>query len=431
MLGEKIEVTRWDNESQQYVSVGNLVKAVQEGREHPIIGFQYDKEYLLNFPLLAPSDIETIYGENVVIGSSKHNDYLPTYFKQFLPDEQTKQYMAMADRAVLTLDSFDLLKYVTSFKGSFKAIQFNFDSETQHNMPPSVEDACITLLKLKDAQANGMEEQLLSFTYNLEKRLPSIFALVNIDEELHHCKMSLHENENEVKKLKVIREIATNVGIETPMLFTADIDGNHFSGHITGEAKHSAVEQVSEIHNEIPIACLLETSKRVTSYENNTFAKIADVVTHHCPNVPKSLFLKIALLSNLCLQNHLSPHNLFLREETPGNWNMAPLNITHPDQDLKLTPSISINEVHSAFLPIYFDEYCVKSIAQSFKMGEQVVKEVITEFSEQFKNFIHIAEQNGLGAKDIEMELEQIAKSNIVEFADDIEKEKINEVSPE
>ena len=305
-----------NNDSQGFVIVGNLVKVERVDREYPIIGFQYDDDYLSKYSYLAPSGLEPIHAENVVIGDTKHNDFIPSYFKQFLPDDATKHYINKINRESLSYDSFDLLKYVTSVKGSFKAIQLNHDASKQSNMALPVVHACKQLISFQDSNQEIEDLELLSSIYNVEQHIPSINAMVNVDGELYHCILQLHENEVEPKKLKTVREIFSNAGVDTPVIFTAETDGKYFTGHITGVEKHSAAIEKSQIFNEIPIACLLEVSNRTTSFEKDTFAKIADVTAAHSSNTAKESILKIALLSNLLLQKHLNTSQYFFKRSS-------------------------------------------------------------------------------------------------------------------
>ena len=94
-------------------------------------------------------------------------------------------------------------------------------------------------------------------------------------------------------------------------------------------------------------------------------------------------------------------------------------------------PTIAMSDAHSTRLQLSFDEHTTHSISKSFKLNEDKVNRTIINLSEQLKNYSRVAEKYGLQTKDIEMELEHISKSNLVEYANQLTTGRFKEMKPE
>lgn len=414
--GNFINVTRWINREQEFVEVGTLFWDDSLGRANPLVGFDYLPEYLEKHPRLLPFNIEGDNGKTIV-GKTEHNDMIPNYFKQFLPSEHNKVVFKHTNSDFLNFSQFEQIKYVASFKGTFGAIQLNYDNEGQSKSLPKL-DSAIELLEELNAQRYGsLDNNALNALYHPNSDEPVVSTFQEVGGKYFDFTLKKCRDEEYANKLLLIRDLMIKGGANCAVVLkVAGESGNFYVAQTTGEQVIDKNGGEHLMYNTLPVSVLLADSERFSHFEKLNYTHINSALTEAIgENVSKQL-LTVALFSHTLHQKSLNDQHIKIKEKSYEKWVLAEHEIV--PVEISAAPfQISLSDTISAYDAIEFDDKLVKMLSKNFELSIEDVQGVITKISAALINIDDLADKRGLSRESIAPEIKLIKQSNILGYA--------------
>ncbi len=129
-----VRLSMWENEVQDYLSVGTLIYCNDHRQQIGLVGFCYDRIYVQEgWPAIDPAHLDPQVNEGRFAGNHG-NGRLPPYFAAFLPGEFGQQLLSEVDHRWEALSEAEQLYVMTLAHGDFGAPQLN-PQHDQHNEP--------------------------------------------------------------------------------------------------------------------------------------------------------------------------------------------------------------------------------------------------------------------------------------------------------
>lgn len=415
---ETINVTRWLNNIQEFVEVGTLFRDDSLGRKSPLIGFNYHPDYLEKHPTLLPKSHEHGMKSKTFLNSSKNNNMVPSYFKQFLPSERNKSVINALSDEFNKLDQFQQIKHMTKYRGVFGAVQLEYDASQQKNSLPKPHEAMQLLAELEKGEYNALDSKSLSamFHPNSDSHIVSTYIELGVNHV--YCNMKKCVTEREANELLFIQNMMNECGIDSPVAIKlADEDGCLYVGQMTGEQIINKNSGVSAMYNTIPVAVLLADSGYISKFESVNFSHVNKAVSSVVPDIEGEIF-KRALFSHLLAQKDISDRHIKVKEVADNKWSLAPHEICKINLDKMVPFNIAISDTISAYTPIKVNEALVEMVVNKYSIDQSTVEAVMDEIATGLENIYEIAMQSGLKPSDITALSDHIINSNIRTFAD-------------
>jgi hypothetical protein len=415
---ETINVTRWLNSGQEFIEVGTLFRDDSLGRDSPFIGFSYHPDYLESKAGLLPSTPEFGPISRTILNDQKNKDMVPNYFKQFLPSERNKSVINSLSDEFNQLDQFQQLKYLTKFRGSFGAVQLDYDSESQCNRLPKLDEAMALLSQLEKGNYNNLDNNALSAMYHPNADTHVVNIYLEVSGKQVYCNLRKCKSERQANEYVFVQNMMNECGIDSPLTVKLeDNDGGYYVGQMTGEMIIDKGVGVSAMYNTIPVAVLLADTKHVSKFENVNFAHINKAVSSSVGEIGPEIF-KRALFTHLFAQKDISPRQIKIREVMDGKWKLAPHEICEINLDKNIPFNLSITDTSSTYTALKINEPLIEMVSAKYSLKPVEIRKAIDEVASGVDKLHDIAIQSGLTPTDIHKLSQHVAQSSIQSFSE-------------
>lgn len=388
MSTELINVTRWVNKEQQFVDVGTLFRDSSRPNSKPLIGFMYNQDYLDRYPSLMPGSIEQDKIKTVLLGPTPEHYSIPHYFKQFLCSERNKSVINALDENFNNYDQFQQLQHLTNYKGSFGAVQLNYDSATQANKLPNIDNAIALLDRIESGDFSNLNSNDLNAMYHPNSGAHSVSTFLEVGDNYVHCTIRSCESEQKINEMLFVQKMMKATGIEPNVVVRIMKEDNRcYVGQLTGEQVVNKKEGTALLYNTIPISSIMAEEGVLSRIEENNFAEINRTFTNSLKGQGISVF-KRAMFTHLMGQKDLTDSTFKVKELGNGDWVIAPQEVYNIDLNPNRPYNMAISDTLSAYTDIKFTDNFVSMVAHKFKLPEDEIKKAIIDISQTFQ-YIH------------------------------------------
>ncbi|MDI4652636.1 MULTISPECIES: hypothetical protein [Pseudoalteromonas] len=401
MSTELINVTRWVNKEQQFVDVGKLFRDDSRTNSKPLVGFKYNDDYLERYPPLMPGSLEQDKIKTVLLGRTSEHYSIPNYFKQFLCSERNKSVINALDANFNNYDQFQQLQHLTNYKGSFGAVQLNYDSETQANKLPNIDTAIDLLDKIESGEYSNLNSHDLNAMYHPNSGAHAVSTFLEVGDNYVHCTIRSCESEQKINEMLFVQKMMKATGIEPNVVIKIMKEGSRcYVGQLTGEQVINKKEGTALLFNTIPISSIMAEEGVLTRIEENSFAEVNRMYTKSLKGQGISVF-KRALFTHLMGQKDLTDRTLKIKELGSGDWVIAPQEVYNIDLNPNRPYNMPVSDTLSAYTDIKFNDDFVSMAAHKFKLPEVEIKKVIVDISETFQHIHENAISSGMTVTEI------------------------------
>ena len=417
MSTELINVTRWVNKEQQFVDVGTLFRDTSKNSIKPVVGFKYNQDYLNKYPTLMPSGVERDKIKTLILAQSPDRYSIPNYFKQFLCSERNKNVINALDENFNSLDQFQQLQHLTKFKGSFGAVQLNYDSETQANRLPNIDSAITLLDKIEAGDFSSLNSNDLSAMYHPNSKAHVVSTYLEIGDNYVHCTIRSCESEQKINEMLFVQKMMKAAGFEANHIIKIQKETNRcYVGQLTGEQVVNKKEGTAILYNTIPVSSLMAEEGVLSRCEENNFSEINRALSKTLNEQGVSVF-KRAIFTHLMGQKDLTDDTLKIKEQGNGSWIIAPQEVYNIDLNPNRPYNIPISDTLSAYTDIKFNDNFVVMAARKFNLQTKDIEQAILDISKTFRHIHENAISAGMTITEVSPLKRHIDNTGLSDYA--------------
>lgn len=399
---------KWDNNSQNYVSVGNLLHNDEFFDDRGVVGFYYDEEYINKSGAnLDPNHLRTnIKSGTYSVPANQPPGTLPHYFQQFLPGNFSGRILNQIDPSWSSTTQFEKLLIISEIIGDHHSIllqghndHFNCDIDNMKKLERLV-SSC---KRFKDDYFSSEEATVSEILplLNIRSNRP-MFDYYDIEQRKRYVvKMNASGYCNDAAVSALLGKVEEKAGINVsnsevrvlsygePLLFQ----------ECFASISPSDTKKIKHKFNRISFKFLLSEFSGTTNVKL-TYKHIAAAIKQYSVNPEfdlEELFRRAYFSASV---NHTSngPDNLELIDIGSNEWRLAPSYNNLP------------NPFHSTSFETCFDAYMTSR--NLFNIDEQFIAKLAQEISITSTSAFQIANYVDQAIKDIPQLIQSSSLTN-------------------